>query len=323
MENSGPACALPPTAARGGRFARIQMTPLPYPEAVVNGLFLPECPRWRDGALYFSDITRGRLHRMQPGHPPEIVFETAEDYVAGLGFLADGGLLAVLSKSRRVIRVGPSAAAGHADLSGLCRFVLNDMITVGDRAYVTQPGRDVWAGAHKGMPEPTDLLMVDVDGSARVAARDMMGPNGVAVSVDGRTLYVAESAALRITCFSIDVATGDLSDRRVFATLPNGAAPDGICLDSEGAVWVASPVAVGASGVTSGPGVLRITPGGEATHRVPMQPGRRALACTFGGPGRSTLYICTTPDFSGAAAESAGEGRIEQVTLDFVGAGAP
>lgn len=294
-----------------------------HPETVVEGLFLPECPRWFDGALYFSDIRRGLVYRLKDAEPAEVIFETAEDFVGGLGFLEDGGLIAVLSKGRRIVRIEPSGSVEHADLSGLCRFVLNDMISANGRAYVSQPGRDVWASEQHGMPEPTDLLMVDGDGTSMTVAQQMMGPNGVAASPDGKTLYVAESSAMRVSAFTIDRTSGVLSDQRVFAILPDGAIPDGICLDESGAVWAAAPVSFDAGVVRSGPGVLRIDQEGRTTHRVPMRPGRRALACAFGGWDRSTLYICTVPDFEGSAAGSDGGGRIEKVTLDFVGAGSP
>lgn len=294
-----------------------------YPETVVEGLFLPECPRWHGGALYFSDIRRGRIYQLKTADSPEILFETVDDFVGGLGFLEDGSLIAVLSRGRRIVRIEPGCAVEHANLRNLCRFVLNDMIAVSGHAYVSQPGHDVWAGKQRGMPEPTDLLMVDADGRSRVAAQQMMGPNGVAVSADGKTLYVAESSAMRVSSFTIDAGSGELSNRRVFATLPDGAIPDGICLDDTGGVWAAAPVSFNAGRVASGPGVVRMDREGRTTHQVPMRPGRRALACVFGGSDRSTLYICTVPDFEGSAAGSEGEGRIEKITLDFSGAGSP
>lgn len=294
-----------------------------YPEVVLTGLFLPECPRWHDEALYFSDIRSGRIYRLKSEKQTKIIFESSNDFTGGLGFLEDGSLIAVLSKGRQIARIGSGSAYAYSDMRGLCRFVLNDMIAVHNRAYVSQPGRDVWAAQQAGMPEPTDLLMADADGLATIVATDMMGPNGVAVSADGQTLYVAESSAMRVSTFSIDVASGVLSNRRVFGVLPDGAIPDGICLDDAGGVWAAAPVSVSGGSIRSGPGVVRLNRYGEATHCVPMQSGRRALACAFGGINRSTLYICTVPDFEGSAAGVENEGRIEKVSLDFLGAGRP
>ena len=298
------------------------MIVLPRPEPVVTGLDLPECPRWHDGALWFSDITGGRAFRLGADGRAEIVFESADDYVGGLGFAADGALLAVLSKSRRIVRVSEGRASDHADLSGLCRFVLNDMAVKDGRAWVGQPGANIWTEEARGMPAPTELLCAEADGAVRVAASDLNGPNGIAVSPDGRTLYVAESTALRITAFTIG-ADGALSDRRAFAVPDGSGIPDGICLDDSGAVWAAIPVSYADGVVDSGPGVVRFAPDGTATHVVPMAPGRRALACAFGGDDRRTLFVCTVPAFEGAAANSAGQGQIEQVRLEFVGAGTP
>jgi len=299
------------------------MIVLPPPEVVVDGLTLPECPRWRDGALYFSDIAAGRIYRLGADGKAELLYESQADFVGGLGFRQDGDLLAVLSKGRQLVRIGKDGPTAFADLSSLCRFVLNDMVVVGDRAYVSQPGFDIWAEEPHGMPPATDLIVVEANGRAKIAGSELMSPNGMAVSPDGGTLYVAESTAMRITAFALDPATGALSDRRVFGVLPDGGIPDGICLDSEGAVWAASPVAWTPTFYGAGRGVFRLVEGDEATHLVPVEKGRRALACAFGGADRRSLYVCTVPDFEGSAATSAGKGRIERVSLDFAGAGVP
>ncbi|ANI76981.1 MULTISPECIES: SMP-30/gluconolactonase/LRE family protein [Sphingobium] len=292
---------------------------LSEPTVIVEGLNLPECPRWHDGALTFSDITAGRIYRLGMNDQAEIVHEEPDDFVGGLGFLANGDLLAVLSKQRKLLRIGPQGATEYADLTGLCRFVLNDMVVHGGRAYVSQPGFDIWTNEAHGMPDPTDIILVQPDGATKIAASDMMSPNGMAISPDGRTLYVAESTAMRITCFDIDPDSGALSNRRLFGALPQGGIPDGICLDNHGAVWSASPVAYSDGVVHSGLGVIRIAPSGDVTHCVSLAKGRRALACAIGGTNGGTLYICTVPEFEGPAAFSAAEGRLEKVSLANMG----
>ena len=130
-------------SAAGTEFVQAAPHILPLPTPLVEGLTLPECPRWREGALYFSDIQAGRVHRHRDG-ATELVAEF-DDFVGGLGFLPDGDLLCVLSKSRTLQRIAESGPSLHADLSGLCRFVLNDMVVRGGRAYVSQPGFDIWS----------------------------------------------------------------------------------------------------------------------------------------------------------------------------------
>lgn len=291
------------------------MIRLPASEVIVRGLALPECPRWRDSALYFSDIAAGRVFRLGEDDKAELIHEQPGDFVGGLGFFDNGDLLAILSKQRQLLRINKEATSVHADLTPLCQFVLNDMSTVANRAYVSQPGFDIWGEEAHGMPAPTDLILVQPDGSSSIAASDMMSPNGMAISPDGKTLYVAESTGMRISCFDIDPATGMLSNRRLFGMLPDGGIPDGICLDEEGAVWSAVPVAVTGSSYVAGPGVIRMTEGGTATHLAPVAEGRRALACSLGGESSEYLYICTVPDFEGSAALSEGQGQVERVKI--------
>jgi sugar lactone lactonase YvrE len=193
------------------------------------------------------------------------------------------------------------------------------MVVHEGRAYVSQPGFDIWGAEMRGAPEPTDLILVDEQGSADVVASGLLSPNGMSISPDGATLYVAECTGLRVSAFDIE-AGGALSGQRTFAELPQGAIPDGICLDAEGAIWAAAPVAAQPA-MAAGPGVIRLAPDGAATHLAPMAEGRRALACVLGGPDRRTLFICTVADFAHGFAP--GSGRIEQVRVDVPGAGVP
>jgi sugar lactone lactonase YvrE len=292
------------------------------PECVVDGLTLPECPRWHDGVLYFSDVRAGRILRMGEGGVVQEIYASPDDFVSGLGFLSDGSLICVSQKRRQLLRIVGGRVIVYADLSGFCRFVLNDLAVTGDHAYVSQPGYDVWEGLPEGLPPATELIVVSPQGRARIAARGLKFPNGIAGSSDGRTLHVAETAAMRISSFSIIGAEGGLRKHRTHAVLPSGATPDGICLDSEGGVWAAAPFSAGWASFAPGPGVWRLASIGVATHVVPGRPGRRALACVFGGTDRSTLYVCTVADAQQDAAR--GHGRIERVALhEFQGAGVP
>jgi sugar lactone lactonase YvrE len=152
-------------------------------------------------------------------------------------------------------------------------------------AYVGSFGYDYAAGEER---RAAVLVLVDALGNARVVADDVWFPNGMAVTPDGRTLLLAETPAERITAFTINTNGGDddgaLSDRRVFAAL-DGARPDGIALDAEGAVWVASP----------GTGeLLRVAEGGAVLGGGPAPHGM-AQACALGGPDGRTLFACCSP----------------------------
>jgi sugar lactone lactonase YvrE len=98
------------------------------------------------------------------------------------------------------------------------------------------------------------------------------------ITPDNRTLIISESFAGRLTAFHIDTG-GGLSSRRVFA---DGVAPDGICLDAEGAVWTGT-----------GFSVARVAEGGEVRQRVELPENRAPFALMLGGPDRRTLFILT------------------------------
>ena len=173
---------------------------LKAPETIFEGLNLPECPRWKNGALYFSDIAGGRVFKLYPDDKVERIFQSDVDYIGGLGFSEDGGLVAVSSKQRKLLRLSQGGSVDYADLSSLCRFVLNDMVMQDDRCFVSQPGFDIWSGHADGMPDLTDIIGVHPNGEPYIAASEMASPNGMAISPDGQTLYVAESTAMRISC---------------------------------------------------------------------------------------------------------------------------
>ncbi|MEN8183750.1 MAG: SMP-30/gluconolactonase/LRE family protein, partial [Myxococcota bacterium] len=226
---------------------------------------------------------------------------------SGLGWLPDGRLLIVSMKDRRLLRLDPAGLTEVADLSAIAAYHCNDMVVDAQgRAYVGNFGFDLHSGA---APAKASLALVHPDGRTEVAARDLSFPNGTVITPDGRTLIVGESFGACLTAF--DVADdGGLSGRREWARL-EGAVPDGICLDAEGAIWVASPV----SGA-----VLRVREGGEVIQRIDVE--LEAFACMLGGPEGKTLFICTAAE---SDPEKTGDrrGRIERIDVEVARAGLP
>ena len=107
------------------------------------------------------------------------------------------------------------------------------------------------------------------------------------------------------------MSDGSLRDRRLWADLGQNF-PDGICLDAEGAIWVADP----RNNV-----VIRVRDGGEVTHRVSTGE-KGAFACMLGGADRKTLFVCTAAGSGPKAAETR-TGRIEYARVEVPGAGLP
>ncbi len=170
------------------------------------------------------------------GHCETMV--TVPGQPSGLGRLSDGRLLVVSMTDRRLLRLDGTQLTEVSDLSALAPFHCNDMVVdAKGRAYIGNFGFDF---AAKQAPCTTNLIMVQPDGLARVVADELLFPNGTVITPDGRTLIIGESYASRLSAFDI-ADDGSLSSRRVWATLGN-AAPDGISLDAEGAIWLASPM---------------------------------------------------------------------------------
>lgn len=277
-------------------------------ETITNGFAFPEGPRWHDDSLWFADHHDGCVRRIDergdlieqfavPGNP------------SGLGWLPDGDLLVVSMEQRCLYRRRDGVLTLHADLSPWHAFHSNDMVVdAAGRAYVGNVGFNYLDGEQ---PRATNVVLVDRNGAATLAAADMECPNGSIVTADGRTLIVAETFAHRLTAFDID-GDGRLSGRRVFAELDEHL-PDGICLDAEGCVWVTSPYSQS---------VLRVRDGGEIVDQVVIDDAR-PFACVLGGSDRKTLYLCCAPHHAATETLRLRGGRIDAVRVAVPGAGTP
>ncbi|AXB45242.1 SMP-30/gluconolactonase/LRE family protein [Amycolatopsis albispora] len=263
------------------------------PQELSRGYTWAECPRWHDGAFWFSDMYAHRILRLDPTGIPETVVDLstrtsvngAEIIPGGFGWLPDGRLIATSMHERLVLAFDGESLTEYADLRPLATGPINDMVVDADgRAYVTQLGFELFAGES---PKDSDLLVVEPDGAARAVTElgGFAGANGIAVSGDGSQVFTAEAFANRITVLDRD-DHGRLGNRRIFAETPS--LPDGICLDDDGGVW---------AGMPSVPAVARITEGGAVTDILRFD-ATRALppACVLGGPDRRTLFVCAGLD---------------------------
>ncbi len=279
-----------------------------HPRVLLDDLAFAEGPRWHDGRLFFSDMHSQEVVAVDLAGRRETITRIAGN-PSGLGWLPDGRLLVVSMNDRRVVCVESSGAqTEYADLSALASFHCNDMVVDRrGRAYVGNFGWDLHGG---GTPKGAELILVSSAGQARVVAADLEFPNGAVISPDGRSLIVGETMGQRLTAFDIE-ADGSLSNRRVWAQL-EGILPDGIALDSEGAIWVASPISHGC---------FRVLEGGRLSHKVEVD--HQAFACMLGGPERRDLFICTASSSRPDDCATRRDGRIEVVRVDVPGAGLP
>ena len=270
-----------------------------------GGAFL-EGPRWRDGKLWFSDMHCRRILTVDLDGNSETI-ERVPNRPSGLGWLPDGRLLVVSMQDRRLLRLESTGFVEHADMSGYAEHACNDMVVdaIG-RAYVGHFGFDHFD--HRDF-RPASILLAEPDGRVRVVADDLEFPNGTVIADDGSTLIVGETYGRRLTAFDID-SNGSLGRRRTWAALD--MAPDGICLDVEGCIWVASPTERA---------VVRVREGGKISRRIDV--GRKAIACMLGGSDGLMLFILTSQTTHPERALAMRSARIETVRVEVPAAGLP
>jgi sugar lactone lactonase YvrE len=261
------------------------------PRVVLGGLAYVESPRWHDDRLWFAHWGTGEIVAVALDGTSEVVGHGPGGLGWSIDWLPDGRLLVTgpgLIRHERDGSTGP-----HSDLGALSDG-WNEIVVDGrGNAYIN--------GGHFAPSEdgPSGIIvLVTPDGTVRQVADGLAFPNGMAVTPDNRTLIVAESWAERLTAYDV-AADGTLSRRRVWAATP-GDHPDGLCLDTDGAVWYAD---------VGNAHCRRVREGGEILDTVDA--GRGAFACMLGGPEARTLFIL--------AAEWRGFEGVAQAIADRTG----
>jgi sugar lactone lactonase YvrE len=263
-------------------------------DVFATGIRMGESPRWHDGRFWMCDWLAGEVLAFSADVSREVVARI-EGLPVSIDWLPDGRLLAT----------SPSGLVAGPDLAsyGSARRAFNELVVdaVG-RAWVNMPGSMPWEQERR----PGIVAVVRPDGTYRVVADDVWFPNGMAI-VDDTTLVVAESHADRLTAWTI-TDDGSLADRRVWADLGEGEAPDGICADADGAIWYAS---------VPGRHCVRVAEGGQVL--ATLEADRGCFACMLGGDDGRTLYVVAN-HYSGAGAS---DGVVLTERVDAPHAGRP
>jgi sugar lactone lactonase YvrE len=248
---------------------------VPELQTLMTGILFGESPRWHDERLWFSDWGAQEIIAVDLEGKSEVVIYMPS-FPFCIDFLPDGRLLIVSARDRLLLRREPDESlVTHADLSTVSEHPWNDIVVDGrGNAYIGNIGFDFPGGEFA----PGILALVTPDGSARQVADGVAFPNGIVVTPDNSTLILAESYANRLTAFDI-AADGSLFNRRMWAEL-DGGVPDGICLDSEGAVWY---------GDVPNKRCVRVREGGEVLQTIDLD--RGCFACMLGGVDRRILLM--------------------------------
>lgn len=288
---------------------------------LVEGRYFCEGPRWHDGRFWFSDFYAHEVCSVGLAGDVRVEVSLGDEQPSGLGWLPDGRLLVVGMTKRQVLRrEHDGSLTVHAELGDIATFHANDMlVTPAGDAFVGNFGFDLdgilLTEGEEGLlgrlfTDPTPfmakLARVAADGTTSVAAENVLFPNGMVLLDGGSTLVVAQTLGMELTAFDL-ADDGTLSNRRVWASLMQEdgtmVAPDGICADGRGGIWVANALAAQ---------VVRVEEGGAITDTVTTT--QNAYACCVGGDGTS-LLVCTAPTSVHTVAADTPAAKLEVAAL--------
>jgi sugar lactone lactonase YvrE len=267
---------------------------------LLEGLVMGESPRWHGGRLWCCDWGVGEVISIGMDGQPEVVAHL-DSLPLSIDWLPDDRLVVVDSSEARLLRQETDGSfVTHAELSAESKHPWNEIV-VDDagRAYVNNIGFNMMGGEDVALGF---VALVAADGGVRRVAEGLSFPNGMAITADGTTLLVAESYAGSLRAFDIG-PDGELSNQRVWAHV-DGSAPDGICLDAEGAAWFAD---------VPNKRCVRVAEGGEVLDVVNVD--RGCFACTLGGIDGRTLFIVAA-NWAGPGAIGRGEATGVVLTIE-------
>lgn len=176
------------------------------------------------------------------------------------------------------------------------------------------PDGRIWLGSMDfDCERPTGALYcVEADGSVAVKDTGYTVTNGPAVSADGNRLFVNETMSRNIFCFDRDPQTNILSNKRLFAQpLEDEGLPDGLCVDTDGGLWVA---------LVTGGKVRRYKSDGHIDFDLQM-PTPIVTSVVLGGLQRQTLFVTTGRILLSDTdlADYPASGSLFQIDVDFEG----
>ena len=266
-------------------------------EKVVGDLQFGEGPAWHpDGYLLFEDVPSNRTLKL--GADDKVsVYRTDTAAANGLAFDRDRLLIACEGNGgtggRRVARIETDGRRTVlADrYQGKRLNSPNDLAIDGKgRIYFTDPR---YSKRENLELDKEGVYRIDPDGTLTRVADSLTRPNGIVVTADGATLYVADNASpggvVTLVAFDLD-ARGDASRGRVLHDFGGGRGIDGMALDASGRIWATAGTKEKAGIYVFAPDRARLKAELASFLAMPEDP----TNCTFGGLRRDTLYVTTT-----------------------------
>lgn len=256
-------------------------------EELASGFGLLEGPTI-DGAggLYFSDVLQGGVYRWTPDGVEQVVPKRRG--VGGIVLHQDGGLIAT---GREVVHIRDGDTRVLLDVDGVTGF--NDLATAADGSVCVGSLR--FMPFRGEQPVPGEIWRIPLQGDAAPVAGGVLWANGIGFSPDGTVAYGSDYARSCVLAWDV-AADGSLAAPRVFAEMAAGSA-DGMAVDSEGGVWVATGEAAT---------VVRFTADGSLDRKLDV-PGPFVSSLCFGGGDMRDVFITT------------GDGKLLRARSDVAG----
>jgi gluconolactonase len=231
----------------------------------------------REGFLIVADSEKREIYRVDPKQRAKPTRQDANG-VQGIAYDSDGRLYMCETATRKLVRMDKrgrmetiAAAFEGKKLNGP-----NEVVVRHDgQVYFTDPA---FAGAiDQRELDFNGVFHVKPGGQLEALARWKTRPNGVALSADGKKLFVSDADRHAIVQFDLD-SKGEATASHDFITGVHGV-PAGLRLDTTGQLFV------GAAGLAI------YSPEGKLVRT--LEKSQRVLNCAFGGPDLNLLYIAT------------------------------
>ena len=245
-----------------------------------SGLKFPKSPKWNGEKLLFVDI-HDRCIKSADLNGVVRLIRPLPYLPSGMEILAQGKWAVCDAWRRRLVVWDEAGANLLADISGIATVCLTECIADSHGGiYVADAGFD-FLDPSKDPVANGVIIYIDANGQSSVVAEHLSLPNSMVITQDLSMFVIAEALAHRLTAYQIE-ADGSLTNRQDWAQLGDDVRPDGICIDDDGAIWVAG----------SQHRVSRVRRHGNVDFEVTTE--RPAFAVTLGGPELKHLMICTS-----------------------------
>ena len=252
--------------------------------------FLGECARWDEvrGELYWVNVAPGTgqfFRARADGVGVEIIahydFPGSLTAVAPMEQRDDGWIIALDDSLLALSEDGTTRTLASPEARNHGEVRTND--------GAADPWGAFWIGsmARDAAAGRGSLYCYHESRDVETVREGLTIANGIGWSPDARIVYHVDSGPGIITAFDVD-ERGNVASERPFARfdVATEGAPDGLCVDEDGNVWVA---------LWGGREVRQYTPNGEQVATVAVDT-RQPSSCTLGGPNGSTLYITTAQE---------------------------